>query len=67
MLATFRTVTSVAFLVGIAISADAAITEGGYPADTRASSVPICCQVADEKLAPCSRTTGLPSSGPATR
>ncbi len=30
MLATFRTVMSVAFLVGIAASADAAITAGGY-------------------------------------
>ena len=30
MFATFRMVTSVAFLVGIAMSADAAITEGGY-------------------------------------
>ena len=41
--------------------------ERRYPADAKASSVPICCQVADEKLAPWSRTTGLPSFGPATR
>ena len=38
-----------------------------YPAAAKTSSVPICCQVADEKLAPWSRTTGVPPSGPTTR
>ena len=38
-----------------------------YPASASASSVPISSQVADEKLAPWSKTTGRPRSSPATR